>query len=148
MLDRFEKFSFLIADISRCWHKLAGEVMEKEGLKGPYAVYFTTMYRFPEGITAARLSELCSKDKADVSRAINLLEQRGHVEKVAPENGAYRAPLRLTESGKELYLHIAKKAAQAVDNGGKGLSGKEREIFYKSLELISQNLQKLAEEGL
>ncbi len=148
MLDRFEKFSFLIADISRCWHKLASEVMEKEGLKGPYAVYFTTMYRFPDGITAARLSELCSKDKADVSRAMNLLEKRGLIEKASPENGAYRAPLKLTEEGKALYLHIAEKAAQAVSGGGKGLNNKEREIFYNALELISQNLQKLTEEGL
>lgn len=29
MVDRFERFSFAISEISRCWHKLAAEEMEK-----------------------------------------------------------------------------------------------------------------------
>ena len=29
MLNRFAKFSFSIAEIDRCWHKLAAEEMEK-----------------------------------------------------------------------------------------------------------------------
>ena len=28
MIERFERFSLAIAEISRCWHKLAGEEMK------------------------------------------------------------------------------------------------------------------------
>ena len=33
MVDRFERFSFAISEISRCWHKIAAEEMEAYGLK-------------------------------------------------------------------------------------------------------------------
>ncbi len=148
MVDRFEKFSFAISEIYRYWHKLAAEAMEKRGLKGPYAVYFTTMYRFPEGITAAALSEQCSRDKADVSRAVSLLEKKGLIIKITANNNPYRARLKLTEEGKKLAEYINEKAKIAVEKGGKGLSAEHREIFYSSLELICKNLQTLTEKGL
>lgn len=148
MVDRFEKFSFAISEISRYWHKIAADEMEKYGLKGPYAVYFTTMYRHPEGITAARLAELCSRDKADVSRAITQLAKRNLVAKQEEGKTAYRAPVRLTEEGRRIAVLINEKARAAVEWGGKGLSKAHREIFYAALELISTNLQTLTETGL
>ncbi len=51
--------------------------MEQHGLKGPHAVYFTTLYQHPEGVTAVKLAEICSRDKSDVSRAVSQLEQHG-----------------------------------------------------------------------
>ena len=29
MVERFERFSYAISEISRCWHKIAGEEMQK-----------------------------------------------------------------------------------------------------------------------
>lgn len=148
MIDRFEKFSFTISEISRYWHKLAADEMEKYGLKGPHAVYFTTMYRFPDGITSVKLAELCSRDKSDVSRAVSILEKKGLVEKFCVNQNFYRALLKLTGKGREIAEYINEKAKSAVEIGGKGLSDKEREIFYNALELISSNLQALTEKGL
>ena len=59
MIDRFERFSVMISEISRYWHKITTTEMEKYGLKGAHSIYLTTMARFPEGITAAQLCELC-----------------------------------------------------------------------------------------
>ena len=74
-MERFERFSFAISEISRYWHKLTAEEMEKYGLKGTHSVYLLTMYRYPDGITATQLCELCSKDKSDVSRMMSIMEQ-------------------------------------------------------------------------
>lgn len=148
MVDRFERFSFAISEISRLWHKIASNVMEEYGLKGPYAVYFTAMYRSPDGITAANLSELCGRDKADVSRAIAVLEKKGLVIKESLGKSLYRARLKLTESGKQLAERINQKAVAAVSGGSKGLSKEHREIFYNSLELICANMQALSQDGL
>ncbi len=148
MVDRFEKFSLAISEISRYWHKLAADEMEKYGLKGPYAVYLTTMYRYLDGITAASLAELCSRDKSDVSRAISFMEKKGFVEKVCVNQNFYRAALKLTNEGRRIAECINEKAKAAVEIGGKGLSSEHREIFYNSLELISSNLQALTEKGL
>ena len=70
MLDRFERFSFAIAEISRCWRKLASDELAKYGLKSPHATYLTTMYRYPDGITVPKLCEVSGKDKSDASRMI------------------------------------------------------------------------------
>lgn len=148
MLDRFERFSFAISELSRYWHKITADEMEAYGLKGPYVVYFTTLYRYPEGLTAVKLGELCCRDKADVSRAISILEKKGLVKKEQTKKSQYRAPIKLTEEGTVLAEDMIKKARRAVELGGQGLSDEHREIFYHSLELITNNLQALSEEGL
>lgn len=149
MLNRFAKFSFSISEIDRCWHKLAVEEMSKYGLNSPHAVYLNTMYDAnPEGITAAQLGELCGKNKADVSRMIAILEKKGLVQKVAVGNNMYRAKLILTEEGRRAAEHVRKRAALAVELAGSGLSNEERETFYRALDLITENLQKLSKEGL
>ena len=65
MLNRFARFSLAMSEIDRCWHKLATDAMAEYDLNSPHAVYLTTLYNFPEGITAAKLGELCCKNKAD-----------------------------------------------------------------------------------
>ena len=92
-------------------------------------------------------SELCSRDKADVSRAIALLEKNGLVERDGASSN-YRAPLKLTDEGKKIAEMINEKASAAVEYGGHGLSDADRETFYAALELITSNLQKLTEKGL
>lgn len=148
MFERFEKFTTAIFEISRSWHKIAASVMEEYGLNGPYAVYFTNMYRYPEGITSIKLAELCSRDKSDVSRAINLLEKKGLVIKQAINENFYRAALILTEEGRKIAESINEKVKLAVELGGNGLTDKQREIFYNALELISSNLETLSAKGI
>ena len=145
MVGRFERFSVAITDISRYWHKIAAEEMEKYGLKGTHSIYLTTLYRFPEGITAARLCELCGRDKAEVSRTAAVMEQKGLIRK---QGSSYRALLNLTPKGLEAAEHVRSRAALAVELAGKGLTDSQRATFYDALELISGNLQQLSEAGL
>lgn len=148
MLNRFSRFSLAIAEIDRCWHKLAAEEMAKYGLNSPHAVYLTTLSGFKEGITAARLGELCGKNKADVSRMVGILEQKGLVRKEAVGGNLYRARLLLTEEGRQAAEHVQQRAALAVELAGSGMTEEEREVFYRCLERIAANLQELSREGL
>ena len=148
MLNRFARFSLAISEIDRCWHKLAADEMSKYALNSPHAFYLTTLHDFPEGITAAKLGELCGKNKADVSRMIAILEKKGLVRKEAVGNNFYRAKLLLTEAGKQAAEHVQRRAALAVELAGSGMSDTDREIFYRCLESIATNLQTLSKEGL
>lgn len=148
MIDRFEKFSFAISEIHRFWHKIASDEMTKLGLKGPHVVYLVALKRFPEGITAAELSELCGRDKSDVSRAVSSMEERGLVKKQGINETFYRAKLVLTDEGKRAATHISKRAGIAVEIGGKGLSDDERKNLYDALELIASNLSAISKDGL
>jgi DNA-binding MarR family transcriptional regulator len=118
-------------------------------LNSPHAIYLKTLFDAePEGITAAQLGEICGKDKADVSRMVAILENRGLVRKVAVGKNMYRAKLVLTEAGREAAEHVRSRAAVAVELAGSGLSEEERENFYKALALITENLRKLSKNGL
>ncbi len=145
MIDRFERFSYAISEVSRCWHRIAGEAMASYGLSGPFSVYFTVLSRCPEGMTAARLGELCGRDKADVSRAMTALVQKGLVIR---EGKAYRALLRLTPAGMTVAQEVTGKANAAVAYASRGLPEEKRQIFYEALELIAANLQTLSQTGL
>lgn len=145
MVDRFHRFSYAISELSRCWHKIAAQEMERYGLKGPHCVYLLTLYRHPEGLTATQLGNLCGKDKADVSRMMAMMEQKRLIRK---EGATYRAILKLTEAGKVAAEHVQNRAAKAVELGGSGMSADAREQFYKTLELVVSNLQAISEEGL
>ena len=148
MITRFERFSFAIAEIDRCWDKLAAEEMEKYGLNSAHAVYLNTLYQNSDGITAAQLSELCGKDKSDVSRMVTIMEKKGLVYKEGTGKNLYRALLKLTDKGKEAAEHVQRRAALAVELAGNGVSNEHRAIFYHTLERITANLQTLSKEGL
>ncbi len=148
MLNRFARFSLSIAEIDHCWHKLAVEEMAKYGLNSPHAVYLITLYQYSDGITAAKLGELCCKNKADVSRMVSILEQKGLVRREAVGGNRYRARLLLTEEGKQAAEQVQGRAALAVELAGSGMTEGEREVFYRCLERITANLQTLSREGL
>ena len=148
MVERFEKFTFYIFEITRYWHKLAGDEMSKYGLKGPHATYLTILYKFEDGITAPQLCELCGKDKADVSRMMSIMEKKGLVIKEAVGKNKYRGLLKLTQEGRVAAQHVKERVALAVDLSGKGLSDDDRATFYQALEMISTNMKTLCEEGL
>lgn len=148
MLNRFARFSLAISEIDRCWHKLAAEEMAKYDLKSPHAVYLTTLCNYEEGITAARLGELCRKNKADVSRMVAILEEKGLVRREAVSDNLYRARLLLTDEGRRAAEQVQKRAALAVELAGSGMTQQEREVFYRCLELITANLQTLSKAGL
>lgn len=144
MVERFERFSLAIAEISRCWHKLAGEEMRVYGLKGAHATYLTILSRHPEGITVPELCEVSLKDKSDASRMLAILEKKGLVRK----EGGYGGTVVLTESGRAAAGQVQQRVNRAVEAAGRGLSDEEREAFYKALDLITQNLRMLTRDGI
>ena len=148
MIDRFERFSLAISDISRYWHKIAAEELKQYGLKSSHATYLTTMSRFPEGITAPRLAELCGKDKADVSRMMSIMGQKGLITKVGSHAKLYRGYLKLTEEGIAVAKQIRRRVELAVERAGQGLTEEARAVFYDSLDMITRNLKHICETGL
>lgn len=148
MVDRFERFSMVIAEIYRYWHKIAGEEMAKYGLKGPHCMYLVTMARYPEGTTAPQICELCGKDKSDVSRMMSIMEKKGLVTKEGGFQNRYRGVFKLTETGKAAAEFVKRRAGLAVELAGKDLTEENRRLFYKTLDSIAENLRNLSIHGI
>ena len=122
--------------------------MAKYGLKGPHAQCLLAMSRYPEGITSARLCEVCEKDKAAISRIVAELEQMGMVRRIQHNGTRYRASLTLTEQGLIAAKTVDEKARLAVDRAGAGLDDQSRQVFYSVLALIAGNLHAICKNGL
>jgi DNA-binding MarR family transcriptional regulator len=104
------------------------------------------MSRNESGITSAKLAEICGRNKADVSRAIADFERQSLVARIGDKS--YNAKLLLTESGKNIANALAKRAMDAVFLVGGDLEPSEREVFYNTLEKISEKLEFLSEKGI
>ncbi len=147
MLDRFDRFSQAIAEISHCRQKIAGEEMAKYGLRSPHATYLTALFRYPKGLAVPELCHLCGKDKSDASRMLSILEEKGFVKKQSVDGSLYRGVLVLTDSGRQAAEQVCRRVEQAVEWAGKDLTDETRDIFYSALFSVAANLRHLSEQG-
>ena len=148
MISKYEQFSNSVERISRDIQKLERMEMARYGLKGPHAQCLLALSRYPQGLTATQLCELCEKDKAAVSRIVAELETAGLVNRLEHNGTRYRAALLLTQSGKEAAAAVSRAATLAVERAGEGLTDADREVFYRVLALIAENLHTICKDGL
>ena len=148
MENRYELISASISSMYHDIQKIERIEMAKYGLKGPHAQCLLAMKKHPQGITAARLCEICEKDKAAVSRILAELEEAGMILRESRNGSRYRASLTLTGQGMAAAEAVVEKARQAVEVAGIGFDEKEREVFYRVLAIIAGNLHRLCREGL
>lgn len=141
MIEKFEVFTIAMSEITSFWARIATSEMERYGLKGVCAKYFITLLKNPDGITAARICDVCYRDKAEVSRTIAALEKKGLVVRENVGANSYRALIKLTAEGKKAAKEIAKRVEYAYELGGEGIDEKDRELFHSCLEIIVKNLK-------
>ena len=148
MLSRFQQFSYVISEINRQIQKIERDEMIKYGCKGAFAQYLVALLNHPEGLTAARLCQICDKDKAAVSRMVSEMQEKGMVTRSNESTRSYNAPILLTEDGRKAAEHVCMKARAAVKAVGGEMSEEERRVLYSLLDSIAGKLQRLSEEGI
>ncbi len=148
MVSRFEQFSLAITKINRNLKRIESTTMEKYGLRGHSAIYLITLYKYAEGLTSARLAELCERNKSEVSRELSSLEAVGLVKRICDSGKSYRAPVVLTDSGKEAAEKLAELATTATGIVSNGIPEQSIELFHSIMAMISDNLERVCESGI
>lgn len=148
MISKYELFSASVSSLYRDIQRIERRETAKYGMKGPHAQCLLAMSRYPEGITATQICDICEKDKAAVSRTLAELEENGLVLRTERNGSRYRALLTLTEKGKDAARTVNEKAQIAVELAGAGLDDAQREVFYAVLDVIAGNLHTICKEGL
>ncbi len=144
MDGRFEKFTTDIGRLYRCIQKIKKMEMEEFGLKGRTVMCLFFLYQKPEGMTVSELSQAADEDMASVSRAVQDLKEHGMAElKTDGKDNRYRAHVVLTEKG---AASVNSKAARAVETGGSDLNEGERQLFYRMMGDIAENLEAYTDE--
>lgn len=148
MTDRFEQFTSSVFRVYQSIQKLQRQEMAKYGLKSAHVSCLLALQRYPEGITAAQLGQLCEKDKAAISRTLAEMEHSGLICRQEKGAGTYRAMIQLTPAGKEVAAGVKGRTVIAVEQAGGGLTEEDRRILYASLDRIADNLQRICKDGL
>ena len=144
MQERFKTFTVQIATVSRCIRRIKTEEVAEFELKSPHVSCIYYLYK-AGSLTATELCEACEEDKANVSRSVEHLEANGYLCRDPKDKRKYKSPLVLTQKGMEVGEILASKIDSILDLAGQGLTDEERAIFYKSLMIISENLQKICD---
>ena len=143
MEARFEAFTVLIAKASRLINKLKTEAMAEYNLMGSHVSCLYYLYK-RNTLTAKELCDLCGEDKANVSRTLKFLENQEYIYCSSNAQKRYQSAYFLTEKGKLIGKGIVEKIDKILDSASQGLSEENRKIFYQSLSLICENLEKYA----
>lgn len=142
-MDRFSKFTILVNRIVRNIHRIKSDETSKLGLKGTHVSCLYYLYRAEAPLTARELCDECDEDKAAISRAIDFLGKEGYVVCDSGAGKRYKSPLILTEKGVAAGRYLVERVDSILIEASEGLTDGDREIFYRCLDLISENLQKI-----
>ena len=143
MTERFETFTVMIAKISRNIRKIKAEEMAEYNLKSTHVSCLYYLYK-EESLTARGICDRCEEDKAAISRAIDYLEKNDYLECEKSNGKRYKSHLTLTEKGKKIGEKISIKIDRILEQVSVGLTEDERGDFYKSLSIINDSLDALA----
>lgn len=147
MIDRFEKLTIGISQIYKSIQRIKKQQMNEIGLKGTHVMCIYHLSNHPDGLTAADLCGMCKEDKAGISRILSNLEHDGFVCYESLNDKKYRAKALLTPKGKKCAETVNDMILNATEKGGAGITETEREIFYRVLFLISDNLNQICTES-
>ncbi len=147
-MNRFEQFSYVISGINRYIQKIERDEMVKYGYKGAFAQYLVALRRYPEGITSAKLCEICDKDKAAISRVLAEMQEKGLILREGQSDHRYNALIKLTAEGLKAAAYVDERAKAAIDAVGNEMSDADRAAFYATLDFIAAKLQTISKEGI
>lgn len=103
-------FPVWFAKIRKAVQKRQTELLKPDGLSSIHAMYLAALYHCDEGMTLRELCEQLFVDKANTSRAIATLEERGYVEKRFLTTSKQKYRICLTPQG----ILVAKKVAECM----------------------------------
>lgn len=145
-MDRFATFTVLINRISRNIRKIKNQEMAEYNLKSIHVSCLYYLY-IEDKMTATDLCERCEEDKATISRALDFLETKGYLICKSKSTKRYKSPFILTEEGRDIGKKIADKINGVLDIISTSLNEKERVEFYRSLSIISENLETVSKQN-
>lgn len=145
--DRFELFDVSVSLICKCIQKIKTEKVLPYGLKSSHVLFLVQLGKSENGLTAAELSEVGHVDKAQISRVITELTDKGYVKRQSLYRGQkYKNKLTLTETGRRVTKEINDMIAGILEYVSGSIPISDLEIFYRTLFTISNNLFSLTDE--
>lgn len=139
--NRFAIFSTAVLKLVRSVQGIKAQKMAEYDLKGTGAVCLCRIYESTGGLTAAELCLVCEVDKAQVSRTMAELAERGLV--IREGTGRYKQKYQLTEQGSAIAADVLHTISEIEAAVSEGISEQELDSFYGTLYRLCDNFQAL-----
>ena len=143
--DRFEIFSTSIMHVVRSVQILKSHKMAEYGLKGTNAVCLCRLLEGEGGLTAAELSSACELDKAQVSRSMAELQEKGFVVREGDDERRYKQRYVFTPKGQHAALDIRYTISEIEEAASKNIPPASLDHFYHTLYKLCDNFDALIE---
>ena len=93
-----------------------------------------------DGLYQRQLSEITLKDRPNITRIINILEENGYVERKSDKNTRKVFKIYLTQKAKETFPKLQKVTSEYREVMAQGISKAEMEVCLKVLNKLLENL--------
>lgn len=145
-MDKNEKleniYFFQLERTVRQFRKFSQREMQKRGLdiSGEQWVVLKRALEEP-GLSQKQIADSTYKDPASITRMIDLLVNRGFLERKANEDDRRSFGIFLTEKGSEFVQKVLPIAVEMRKYGLRGVSNQDKATFVKVLNRIHDNLE-------
>lgn len=145
--ERFEDFATLIGGIYGNIRRIKSAYTRQLGLKEVHIFWLYLLREHPGGLSASELAAAGKSDRSLVSREIDSLMEQGIIcTREGSGRRRYGWKLELTDKGKALAERISQVAMEVQDTVSRDIDRRELENFYKTLNTLYKNFERLARE--
>ena len=139
--SRFMQFSALLNSAQGSINRMKRQNMEAFDLGPAHTMCLNLLYQHPDGITKARLAELCEVDKAQISRVISELQKKELVA-IPDLEKRYKHKVSLTDKGLGVARQISSIILSINEYVSDSIPQEQIDVFYKTFNIICENLKK------
>ena len=137
-IDRFLHFEAMIGSAAKSIQRLKALRMDAFHLSAAHTSCMTALLRaMPTGLTQTELRRSLGMDRAQVSRVLSGLCERGYV---CGDGSGYKRPYRLTENGLRVSQEIDSIIHEVLGYVSGSIPPGEIERFYQTFSIITENL--------
>ena len=144
--NRFELFDVSVSLICKNLQKIKTEIMQTYGLKSSHVLFMVQLGGSSDGLTASELSQAGHMDKAQISRVVSELTDKGYITRSQAYGKKYKYRLTLTEAGRKIAGELDRLIDRALDYVSGSIPRSDLEIFYRTLFTINDNLFSLSSD--
>jgi len=133
--NKEEQFPFMIFMTVRALIKKLNRVFNEHQI--PISIeqfgLLVLLNEMPDELSQQEIANFLEKDKSAVLRSIDLLENKGYLQRVSNSEDRRVNRIQLTAEGKKMFEQAQQIERQVIEQIEEGISVEERQIFKKTL---------------
>ena len=143
--DRYELFHQMISNAAKTMNRLKGKYMSRYGLSGTHTICLRQLFENEMGLTKSEIADYCDIDKAQITRIIGELMEKGYVSSDESKK-AYNRKFFLTERGKIITNEINEVVVAINRYVSEDIPMKDIKHFYATFDIINGKLKEYEED--